>query len=103
MSYKNFPAYGPDGTSVAVGAASTATLIADDGTEAAANDVMVDNPGPNDVYVKFGPANVVATLNSMRVPGNSVAVLAKGSGNTYMAAITASGSQNVMVFVGDGQ
>lgn len=99
----NWPISGSDGTAITVTATSTATLIGTDNRTAVAADVMIDNPGPNDVFVKAGGAGVVATLASVRVPAGGLQPYAKGSGNSYIAMITPAGSQAVVVHVGDGQ
>lgn len=100
----NWPISGADGVPCTASAASSATQVASSARDIAAADVMIDNPGPLDIYVKAGPDNtVVATLNSVRVPANSLQPFAKGSGNDFIAAITASGTQAFVVHVGDGQ
>jgi hypothetical protein len=100
----NWPISGADGVSCSAGPASAVTLIATSTRDIGATDVMIDNPGPLDIYVKAGPdSSVVATLHSVRVPANSLQPFAKGAGNDYLAGITASGTQAFTVHVGDGQ
>ena len=101
---RNWPIYGGDGTAITATATSAATLIANTPAAVMAEDVMIDNPGTVDVYVKAGPDNtVVASLTSVRVPAGSLQPYAKGPGNSYLAVRTASGSQAVVVHVGSGQ
>lgn len=97
----NWPIYGADGIPVAVTNTSAATLVATDAARAAAEDVMIDNPGPLDVYVKAGGDAAVATLASVRVPAASLQPFRKG-GATHLALIS-TGAQAVVVHVGAGQ
>ena len=103
MYFPNWPIYGADGTPITVGVASAATPVATSDAQKMSEDVMIDNPGPLDVYVKAGDASAVATLTSMRVPAASLQPFRKGSGATHLALRTASGTQPVNVFVGEGQ
>lgn len=101
---KNWPINtGRDGIPVSVGTSSTLTQIvpAGDQTLLIAADVMIDNPGPNDVFIQAGGASVVATANSMRVPANSVQPYGKGT-TTHIAMISPAGSQAVRIHIGDG-
>lgn len=99
----NWPINRADGTPITATATSAATQIASAAGDIAATDVMIDNPGPLDVYVKSGATNAVAaTLNSMRVPAGSLQPYAKGAGHSFIALRTASGSQAVVVHVGEG-
>lgn len=101
---RNWPIYGSDGIAITATATSAATLIASTPAALMAEDVMIDNPGLLDVYVKAGSDNsVVATLTSVRVPAGSLQPFAKGAGNGYLAVRTSSGSQAVTVHCGDGQ
>lgn len=100
---KNWPAYAADGTPITATASSTPTLIASTATAIAAEDIMVDNPGPQDVFIKAGGASVVATENSVRVPGSSLQPYRKGAGATHLAVISPGGAQAIVVHVGDGQ
>lgn len=102
MPLNNWPIYGPDGISITATAASAATLVAADPRGVNAEDVMLYNPGPLAVYVRAGGADVVATLQSMFVPPQTLQPFAKGSA-THIAAITAGGSQPFTVWVGEGQ
>lgn len=102
---KNWPINaGRNGTNVAVGTTSSRTQVAPTGDFALlmAEDVMIDNPGPNDVFIQAGGASVVATANSMRVPAGSLQPYAKGT-TTHIALICPAGSQNVVIHVGEGQ
>jgi hypothetical protein len=94
-----------DGIAVTATASSAALAVAAEGRGAAAADVMVDNPGPNDVYVRAGDAAVVASpVTSMRVPPGTMQPFRKGVGVTHLALVCKSGqTQAVVVHVGDGQ
>jgi hypothetical protein len=98
----NWPIYNDDGQAVTVGAASAPVLVVASSGQGAAVDVMIDNPGPLDVYVKAGGADVVATLQSMRVPAYSMQPFRKGP-HHYLGMRTVSGTQPVVVHVGEGQ
>lgn len=92
-----------DGQPLTATATSTPQALAGDATlVASAQDVMFHNPGPLDIRVRAGGADVVATAQSMLVPANSLQAFAKGSA-THIAAITASGSQAFTVWLGEGQ
>lgn len=92
------------GMQVAVTAASQAVSIAPTVTAQLSDDVMIDNPGPNDVYVRAGFDNTVtATTACLRVPAGSLQPYYKGR-CTHLALICASGlTQTVLVHVGAGQ
>jgi hypothetical protein len=98
----NWPCHGPDGIPVTANTASAVVPLVSDGRAVQAQDVMVDNPGPLDVYIKAGGADAVATLTSVRVPAGSLQPFAKGPGNTHLPLRTASGSQAVVIHLGDG-
>lgn len=98
----NWPIYGPDGIPVTATAASTATLVGTDTSRIQAEDVFIDNPGPNDVYAKAGDASAVATLTSVRVLPYSMQPFRKAPGNTHIALRTATGNQAVVIHVGAG-
>lgn len=97
----NWPLYGPDGIAVTATSSSVATLVATDAARQSATDVMIDNPGPQDVYAKAGDAGAIATLQSVRVPAASLQPFKKGSAS-HIALRTASGSQAVVIHVGAG-
>jgi hypothetical protein len=102
---ENFSCWKQDGTSVAVtDVSSRTTLPAPSSTYPTVSlDVMIDNPGPNDVYIKTGGSSITATTLSLRVPGSSIQVFNKGQASSHMALICATGkTQTVTVFVGDG-
>lgn len=101
-STKNWPAYGDDGISIIAGATSAATLIADTTAKVVSEDVMVFNPGPYFVQIKTGGPGVEATAQSAPVPPQTFSAFAKGAGNTHIAAICPEGTQQVVVFVGEG-
>lgn len=64
-------------------------------------DVMIDNPGPNDVYVRSGDDAAVATTACMRILAGEKGAYFKGS-HTHLAVISPDGNQPITVFVGDG-
>jgi hypothetical protein len=101
---KNWAIYGSDGIPITATSTSAVTLIGTDDTRLQAEDVMIDNPGSLDVYVKAGPvlAGLAATLNSVRVPANSLQPFAKGAGAKYLAVYCPGGSQGIVVHIGDG-
>lgn len=102
MSMKNWPIT-QDGQAIDVTSASAATALSG-ANVLVAEDVLVDNPGPNDVWVRAGGASVVATLSSMRVPAGTLQPWRKGQGVTHLAFVAASGqTQSVVVHIGDGQ
>lgn len=65
-------------------------------------DVMIDNPGPNDIYVRTGDATVVATLSSMRIQAGEKSAYFRGT-NSHLAVITAANTQAFTVFTGQGE
>ena len=99
---KNWPISGDDGLQVNVTAASAAVLVTDDARETVSDDVMIDNPGPNDVFVKAGGPEVAASTLSVRVPAASLQPYRKGN-HSHLALVCRGGqSQTVVVHVGDG-
>lgn len=66
-----------------------------------ATDVMIDNPGPVDVFIRTGPSNAVATAVSKRVPAGAQVVYDKGNG-THIALLSAGADQAVVVHVSRG-
>jgi hypothetical protein len=89
-----------NGQSFAVTGASSALAFP---TEAGrySCDVMIYNPGPAAVYVRAGDANVVATSASMVIPAGVKEVFGKATAS-HLAAMTASGSQTILVYLGEG-
>lgn len=100
---KNWPITGSDGVPITATTSSAVTLVASSDVHRVAADVMIDNPGPLDVFVKAGGAGAAATLTSMRVPAGSLQPYAKGADATHIAVITASGTQAIVVHLGEGQ
>lgn len=101
---ENWTIRGADGIAINVTTASAVTDITGGGDSrlVVASDVLIDNPGPRDVFVKAGNAGAVATATSVRVPANSLQPFNKGDA-THLAFISPSGSQAVVVHVGSGQ
>lgn len=101
---KNFPAH-RDGQTVAVTNASQTFDLTQTGTLPAAvvknsPDIMVDNRGAADCYVKAGDANVVATSSSLRVPAGVAVIYDKGQYG-YLAIIGANAT-TVVLHLGEG-
>ena len=65
--------------------------------------VMVDNPGPNDVYLLAGGPGVVATTLCLRVPAASLQPYFVGQATHASLCCAAGLSQAVVVHVGAGQ
>lgn len=100
---ENWTIRGSDGVAIAVTNASVATdICSGDPRLIVAGDVLIDNPGPLDVFVKVGGAGVVATALSVRVPANSMQPFSKGDA-THLACISPAGNQAIVVHVGSGQ
>lgn len=99
----NWPIFYADGVPITATATSAATLIESATPRIAGEDVLIDNPGPLDVFVKAGGSTVVATVTSVRVPGGSLQPYRKGADTTHLAVISPDGSQAIVVHVGDGQ
>lgn len=96
---QNFSIFENGQTFALTGATQTFALTA----EAArfSDDVMIYNPGPAAVYVRVGDSGVTATVQSMIILPGSKEVFGKGD-EQYLAAMTASGSQNIVVWLGEG-
>lgn len=100
----NFPGYLGAGVAVAVTSASAVTQIATTPEATAAEDMLIDNRGTVDVYVRAGlPTGLAATVNCVRIPAGAIVPLAKGANNTHLAAICASGTGSLVVHCGEGQ
>lgn len=97
MTMRNFSIL-EDG--VSHNATTGGNVLALDPTMAAAcRDVMIDNPGPNDVRVRAGAA---ASLTSMRVPAGTIQPFNKG-GAASLGFLAIGGAQAVVVHLGEGQ
>lgn len=94
--------YGDDGVAITANGSSAATLIADNSLEAIGEDIMVYNPGPLFVMIKTGGPGVVATALSVPVPPQTLSPYRKGPGATHIAAICPGGTQQIVVFAGEG-
>lgn len=103
-STNNWPInVGSDGTAVTVTETSATIDIKSTAEREQLSDIMVDNPGPNDVFVRAGATGVTATPTSMRVPPGSVQPYYVG-GASKLALICSPGlTQAVVVHVGSGQ
>ena len=100
----NWSSGGVDGVSITATSSSGVTQIASTSSQINSTSIMVDNPGPYDVYIKTGGTNIIAATNlSLRVPAGSMQPFTKGAGSSYIAVISPSGNQPIVVFVGEGQ
>lgn len=97
----NFNATGADGVSIAATVTSAATALASDAAAKAGRDMLFYNPGPLEVYVKAGAADVVATALSLPVPAGSLVIYRKDNA-THVAVICPGGSQAVKLWLGEG-
>lgn len=92
---------------IAINATAVSQAVALSGSDGSLSaklrpDVLVDNPGPNDVYVAAGGSDVVATTLCVRVPAGSMQPWEKG-GASHIAVICAAGlTQRVVVHTGEG-
>lgn len=64
-------------------------------------DILIYNPGPATVYIRAGAADVSANVLSMPIPPKTKEVYRKGL-STHLAVISSSGSQEILVFFGEG-
>ncbi|WP_421885163.1 hypothetical protein [Methylibium sp.] len=97
--FKNFPCT-DDGQAITATGSSAVTAFAAAGA-AFATDVMIDNPGPVDIYFRVGGVGVAATTASRRVPAGAQVVYEKGQA-THIALLSAGANQGVVVAVGKG-
>ena len=104
MSSNNWPINtGRPGVQIAATATSQSVRIALDGGQVAADDVMIDNPGPNDVFIAAGGPAEVATTLSMRVAAGTMQPFQKGH-TTHLAVVCRAGqTQTIVAHVGIGQ
>lgn len=98
---KNFTAT-RSGLAIAVTAASVAVqLNADLNIAQAAPDVLIDNRGNADCYIRFGVAGDVATVaTGVRIPAGSIAIYGKASA-THIAVI-GDAATALVVHLGEG-
>jgi hypothetical protein len=100
---KNFDCLG-EGQVVNVTTASQRVVLGASGTNAqrakAAKDVMLDNRGSFDCYVKAGDDTVVATSACVRVPAKSIMIYGK-SNASHLAYIGADAT-TLVVHAGEG-
>lgn len=101
---KNWPINtGREGVEVMALQTGTRISVSNTTSEAAAEDVLIDNPGPNDVFVAAGNDSVAATELSVRVPAGSLQPFRKATA-THLSVRTRPGfTQRVVVHVGEGQ
>lgn len=101
---KNWPiSTGRDGVVVTASPAGTATRVVptSDLGQLVAEDAMIDNPGPLDVFAQAGGPSVVATALSFRIPANSLQPVRKDQ-TSHIALYCANGTQNCIVHIGEG-
>lgn len=98
---KNFTAT-RDGVAIAVTAASAVTQLNPDlNIAASAPDVLIDNRGNSDCYIKFGSADVSASAAlGLRLPAGSIAIYGKANA-THIAVIGAAAT-SLVVHLGEG-
>lgn len=99
---KNFAAV-RDGLPITVttGAVAATSLGGDDKLVAAATDVLIDNRGDFDAYIKFGPTDaVVSKATGVRIPAGSLAIY--GKGNATHIAVIGDGVTSLTVHLGEG-
>jgi hypothetical protein len=82
---------------IAVGPTSASVEIGDQGTH-----IMVTNISDTPIFIRFGGSGVTASaVDDMVIPVNfskAAIVIAKASGWTHVAAITATGSAKIVRF-----
>lgn len=94
----NFPA---TGVGLAIAAAGVHSLGAGAHVPVA-RDVMIDNRGAVDAYIRFGDASVtVAAATGMRVPPGAMFIFGK-SASTHVAVAVNSGAPSLVVHLGEG-
>lgn len=92
------------GATVTVAAASGTTGANRQQLSGAGSVVEINNVGGVEVFVKLGGATVAAALTDYPVPGGQCKTIGRDpNGETYVDAITASGTANVRFTVGEGQ
>jgi hypothetical protein len=91
-----------DGLTIPVNTVSTATqLHADLTIAAAAPDMLVDNRGGADCYMKAGAADVSTTVGTgIRIPAGSMGLY--GKGNATHVAFKGDAATSVVVHLGEG-
>lgn len=103
MSLSNWPAHRPDGRPFTATATPSTVVIAVSADEVNAEDAMIDNPGPYDVFVRFGMSDVsAATANSVRTPAGSLQPWGKGAGRTHASIYCPQGSQAIVIHTASG-
>lgn len=78
------------------------SLGSDKGRVQSAPDVLIDNRGTSDCYIRFGASDVVVDVaTGLRVPAKAMVIYSKGTA-THIAAI---GDQttSLVVHLGEGQ
>ena len=101
MGTKNFPAY-LDGVTCTANSASAVTQIASTPSDIASPDVLIYNPGPNDIRIRTGIAGVAASAASMPIPAGAMMTLRKEAGSTHISGYCATGTQAFSVWCGEG-
>lgn len=91
---------------------ATGTPVTLPGTTAAGKDLMIYNPGPEDVVLKTGPADMdpvdaddsdASHLIGMIIPANEKGPYEIGSEDTHISAKSLGGDQDIYVWRGNGQ
>jgi hypothetical protein len=97
----NFPCT-QDGQQITAGPTSAVAALAGDANRVlAAQDILLWNPGPYEVTVRAGGTDAVATAVSPVLPAGALWAYRKGA-STHLATRCASGSQAIVVWLGEG-
>lgn len=104
---KNWTASSSDGIPLVATTTSAATKICTNDSQAMVRDVMIDNRGANDVFVKTGiDTSTTATAASFRVPAGQYRIFEKGTTlgqpNLYLAILSSTATSNIWVYLGEG-
>lgn len=98
----NFPAYAADGFGMIVSDVSTRLQIVISAVDRQKTDLLLDNRGTEDLFVRAGDAAVAATTVSIRLPAGAMMTLGRG-GATHVAAVARPGkTSSLVVHLGEG-
>lgn len=100
---KNFDCLN-DGQVVSVTTSSQVVVLGVSGSSAlrakAAGELMLDNRGGADCYVRAGGADAVATTASARVPAGAIMIF--GKANASHLAVIGAAATTLVVYAGEG-
>jgi hypothetical protein len=92
-----------DSVTLAVGVASARVALRAASVAATGNAIRLYNGSTVDMYLRFGDVTVVATVaTGFPLPVGTLEVLTAPAGTTHIAAITASGTGNLICTLGGG-